>query len=254
MLTDKELKVQGKDLLSPFSEQKVQAIGYDLTAESFYRLDEREVESVDLQPMESIFVKCREHISLPSNIAAHVHLRNSRIRQGLLLTAPVYYPGHKTPVYFRITNISASQISLGSGSELASITFEKLDQDVDSPYAGTFQMEDQYRGMGSYKDVYSTAMKKVDQKMEELHAAERRIYTNVLSLLAIFVAIFSIINVNVSLVGNSSVGLQTLLVFNLCTLGAIGFLITIARTQLCSKLVIGISLCLLIIAICVAAM
>ena len=76
--------------------------------------------------------------------------------------------------------------------------------------------------------------------MEELHAAERRIYTNVLFLLAIFVAIFSIINVNVSLVGNSSVGLQTLLVFNLCTLGAIGFLITIARTQLCSKLVIGI--------------
>ena len=104
------------------------------------------------------------------------------------------------------------------------------------------------------KDVYSTAMKKVDLKMEELHVAERRIYTNVLSLLAIFVAIFSIINVNVSLVGNSSVGLQTLSVFNLCTLGAIGFLITTARTQLCSKLVIGISLCLLIIAICVAAM
>ena len=40
MLTDKELKKQGNTLLSPFREECVQAIGYDLTTECFYSADE----------------------------------------------------------------------------------------------------------------------------------------------------------------------------------------------------------------------
>ena len=46
-----------------------------------------------------------ELIHLPSTLVARVMLRNSRIRQGLSLDAPLYFPGHSTRVFFRVTNI-----------------------------------------------------------------------------------------------------------------------------------------------------
>ena len=229
MLTDRQIRALGEQLIVPFDEQKVQAIGYDLTSETFYRLDEKEVAFIELHPMESVFVRCKETISLPSNLAAKVVLRNSRIRQGLMLTAPVYYPGHNTPVFFRITNVSASVIELKSGCGLATIMFEALSEDVEKPYDGTFQQEKQYVGMGSYKDVYKSAMSQASRKIDELKSVEKSIYTNVLALLAIFVGVFSVINVNVSMVSGKEPNLTTIVVWNLCTLGAIAFLISLTR-------------------------
>ena len=254
MLTDRQIKAQGPQLLgSSFNEQQVQAIGYDLTSETFYRLDEKEVQIIELQPMESVFVRCRENISLPNNMAAKVVLRNSRIRQGLLLTAPVYYPGHQTPVFFRITNISASEITLKAGCGLATIMFEPLSEDVQHPYNGTFQQEKQYVGMGSYKDVYQSAMSRASQKIDELKSTERNIYTNVLALLAIFVAVFSVINVNVSLVNAGDPNLTKLVVWNLCTLGAVGFLISLTKSTGFSKIGIAASIVLLLVALFLVA-
>ena len=253
MLTDRQIKAQGEQLIAPYDAQRVQAIGYDLTSETFYRLDEKEVQVIDLQPMESVFVRCKENISLPNNTAAKVVLRNSRIRQGLLLTAPVYYPGHQTPVFFRVTNVSASAITLKTGCGLATIMFELLDEDVEHPYDGTFQQEKQYVGMGSYKDVYKSAMSQASQKIDELKAAEKNIYTNVLALLAIFVAVFSVINVNVSIVNSGDADLVKLVVWNLCTLGAVGFLVSLTKTPNFSKIGMAASAFLLLVALCLVA-
>jgi deoxycytidine triphosphate deaminase len=253
MLTDRQIKAQGTRLLSPYNEQQVQAIGYDLTSETFYRLDEKEVSFVELQPMESVFVRCKENISLPDNMAAKVTLRNSRIRQGLLLTAPVYYPGHKTPVFFRVTNVSASEITLKQGCGIASIMFEQLSEDVEHPYNGTFQQEKQYIGMGTYKDVYKSAMSRAAQKIDELKSTEKNIYTNVLALLAIFVAVFSVINVNVSLANAGDPDLTKLVVWNLCTLGAVGFLVSLTKTSGFSKFGMCASAILLIVALLMVA-
>ena len=253
MLTDRQIKAQGERLIRPYDEQKVQAIGYDLTSETFYRLDEKEVPFIELQPMESVFVRCKENISLPNNMAAKVTLRNSRIRQGLLLTAPVYYPGHQTPVFFRITNVSASTITLKVGCGLATIMFEQLSEEVEHPYDGTFQQEKQYVGMGTYKDVYKSAMSQASQKIDELKATEKNIYTNVLALLAIFVAVFSVINVNVSLVNAGDPNLIKLVVWNLCTLGAVGFLVSLTKAHEFSKTGIFASICMLVVALALVA-
>lgn len=77
-------------------------------------------------------------------------LRNSRIRQGLHLDAPLYLPGHETIVYYRVTNFSGRAITLKEGDGIAAITFEELPEPVDSPYSGGFQKEMKFSGMGKY--------------------------------------------------------------------------------------------------------
>ncbi len=164
ILIDQKIKEIGASVISPYNEALVQAIGYDLTAKNFIVCEGAEVDHIVLGAMESVFVQCKETIKLPNDLCAFIHLRNSRIRQGLLLTAPVYHPGHETPVYFRVTNVSSQAISLSEGDSLATIMFESLDNAVQSPYAGTFQKEEQYRGMGSYGEAYTNAIVKAVKK------------------------------------------------------------------------------------------
>lgn len=223
MLSDGKIKELGKSVISPYQEEKVQAIGYDLTSDSFYTTEGTETKAVALEPMQSVFVQCKETIALKNDMTAQVVLRNSRIRQGLMLTAPVYHPGHTTPVFFRVTNVSGQVIQLHSGDGIATVMFDKLDAPVLQPYQGTFQNEDKYRGMGDYKDPYSRNMHEAEDKWKDIKGLERSIYSTVLAIMAIFIAAFSIININVSMVhGDDS--LATILIFNLCTLGAFSLL------------------------------
>ena len=126
--------------------------------------------------------------------------------------------------------------------------FEKLDGPVDAPYRGAFQMEDQYRGMGSYKNLYASDMRKIDKKMDDLRGLEKHIYTNVLTMMAVFVAVFSIINVNVSLVKDAS-SLLTLVVSNLCTIGAIGFLVSTVRSSSANRGILALSAAAIVLSI-----
>lgn len=96
--------------------------------------------------MVSVFVQCEEEIALPADITATIQLRNSRIRQELILTAPRYYPGHCTPVYFRVTNFSDEAVRLAAGDGIATIIFERLKYPVDHPYDGKFQHETKFAG------------------------------------------------------------------------------------------------------------
>lgn len=57
-------------------------------------------------------IKCNEKIKIPNNMVGKVVDKNSRIRQGLLTTSPVYQPGHETYIYFRIQNVSENIITL----------------------------------------------------------------------------------------------------------------------------------------------
>lgn len=156
MLVDGEIIKIGEKLISPFKEENVQAVGYDLTSHVYWTADGVELDHIELGPMQSVFVQCKETIALPDNMTAQVFLRNSRIRQGLLLTAPLYQPGHKTPVYFRVTNVGGHVVPLKSGDGLAILIFEALGASVDRPYQGTFQNEGKYRGMGDYAELYAS--------------------------------------------------------------------------------------------------
>ena len=164
ILSDKQICEYRDALIHPFSKDAVQSIAYDLQTESFANEPGNERIEFSLQPGESVFVKSKEEIKLPADIVGKVILRNSRIRQGLLLTAPVYHPGHHTKVFFRLTNVSKQNITLDNQTGIASIMFEKLETEVEHPYEGTFQEEFNFSGMGAYSSVLSGEMSDIEKK------------------------------------------------------------------------------------------
>ena len=153
ILYDKLLIEQGKDIISPFDTERVTNIAYDLTAESFSTVPYEEQSSVTLNPGDCVHVKSVEEIKLPEDMICWVQLRNSRIRQGLSLDAPIYQPGHHTKVFFRLINNSGQELTLKEGDGIASIILERLGGKVQKPYSGAFQNEFNYSGMSDYESV-----------------------------------------------------------------------------------------------------
>lgn len=231
ILADKQIRTLGERLIVPFASDQVQNICYDLTTEAFCSAPGSETDEITLAPGDSVFVKTEERIILPGNMVGIVCLRNSRIRQGLDLKAPIYQPGHDTKIFFRLTNISHQAIQLDCGKGIASIMFEELSVEVEQPYNGTFQSEFEFKGMGAYTSSLSKDMTNIAEKVDHVKSIEKSIYGNVLALMAIFVAIFSLINVNISLTVQN-VGAKILLTMNFATVGSIGFLVAVINTVL----------------------
>ena len=221
-------KIRSCSLIQNSTPSNVQSMLYDLTAEKFIeRVDSvnQEHSHFMLLPHQSIVVATKEIINLPNNMIGHVVGKNSRIREGLLVESPVYQPGHQqTRVYFRITNLSNSGIRLNSGSSYASIIFEELSVTPDHSYTGSFQGEIDYSHLGDYNTQYSREISAVEKKLDEFKNLEKSIYGNVITLLTVFIAIFSIVNVNVELANGNSQNWANLLLFNLCTVGSISLL------------------------------
>lgn len=195
-LNDKDIKkLIGEGVLSGADASTVGQISCDLQTESFFT-NAGKSDSATLAPGESVFVSCVECINLPDNLTATVLLRNSRIRQGLSLDAPLYFPGHKTRLFFRITNVSAETICLDKGNGIAQVVFESVSDHVSSPYGGVFADEFDYKGLADYSDIFAEDIKKIDERKSEVKGIEKRIYANVLALFAVFAAIFTLVNVN----------------------------------------------------------
>lgn len=210
-------------------------IGYDLRTKAFYG-DDGEHTSKVLLPGESVMVSAEEIICLPNDMVAIVHDRNSRIRQGLSVTAPIYQPGHKTRAFFRLTNISENEVQLSSEERYAMIVFEKLSDPADKPYSGTFKDEiGDYTGLSGYKKAYERQIRQLDKKADDVKEIEKSIYANVLAILAVFVAIFSLISTNVKLLEDEST-LRSFVGYNLITVGGISFLLTLLRTTILNDL------------------
>lgn len=141
MLSDEGIVGLIKDgVIEGAVEENVGPVSYDLVTRSFYDRTGLH-QSFDLAPGDSVFVACEEVINLPSDLSARVLLRNSRIRQGLSLDAPVYFPGHRTRVFFRVTNVSARSINLNRSKGIAQIVFDRVDGTVMHPYSGAFSDE-----------------------------------------------------------------------------------------------------------------
>lgn len=189
-------------------------VSYDLETQSFYR-DGESSKTVVLNPGDSVFVSSVEDVYLTEDIAARVLIKNSRLRQGLTLDAPLYFPGHETKLFFRVTNISSDLISLDTDKGIAQVIFEQVD-DVERPYDGAFSGEFSFKGLADYTDIYKSEIEKIDQKKDELKSMEHRLYANILALMAIFAAIFTLVNINAGALGSGSVGIVTV---NLIVLG-----------------------------------
>lgn len=221
-LTDKKIKeLMRAGVLLNAEEYNVDLVHYDLRTEYFCRKEDKHMLDVCLKPGDSVFVQSVEIINLPKDMLARVILRNSRIRQGLSIEAPVYFPGHNTKVFFRVTNVSADEITLDTEKGIASIMFEQLEEEPEEKYSGSFQGEMVFSDMASYKDTYKEEIKELKKETDKLENMESRLYANVITILTVFVGIFSLINVNVSAAYTEAFTTAKLIVFNLATVGSV---------------------------------
>lgn len=120
------------------------SVAYDLTVKNVCWVDEKgthQEESRSLKRGESVFVSSEEILNIPNNMIDIIILRNSSIRMGLDIAAPVYQPGHRTRAFVRITNIAGGNGIIKAGDSIFSIMFNRLSADVTHPYNGQFQDE-----------------------------------------------------------------------------------------------------------------
>lgn len=208
------------EIIKGADEEGVGPVCYDLTTKCFYLDEGVEAASAVLNPGDSVFVGSKEIIDLPSDIACRVILKNSRIREGLSLDAPLYFPGHKTRVFFRVTNVSANRISLGVEKGIAAISFERLEGPASSTYTGAFSDEFDFSGMASYSNVYAREIEKIENVEADLKSVEKRLYANVITILSILIGAFALINVNFGSV-SEGISVPWLVVVDLCTVGGV---------------------------------
>jgi hypothetical protein len=170
-----------------------------------------------------VFVESVETVHFDNSTCGIVNIKNSRLRLGLSAEAPVYQPGHKTKIYFRITNLSDQTILLAAGEEYAYIMFEQLIRVPDKTYEGTFQNEFKYTGLANYESMYAEQQRAVKKKLTDLKELEKSIYGNVITIITVFIAVFSLLNINVNLAQNGKTAADFLM-YNSSTLGAVSFL------------------------------
>lgn len=78
--------------------------------------------------------------------------------------------------------------------------------------------------MDDYESSYSKELKKFSDKSDDLlHSLEKNVYTNMLAIMAIFAAIFSLVNVNLMAFMLNATG-SIVIVASLTTIGSFAFL------------------------------
>lgn len=235
-LVDKDiLALINSGLLHNADVTQIGSISYDLRTDYYVQNESDFKHTFELAPRESVFVACVESIDMPVNMIGRIILRNSRIRAGLMLDAPVYQPGHHTRIFFRITNVTEQTMKLTKDSAFASIMFEQLEHAPEHPYQGEFQKELEFKNLGAYRRKYKTELQEYDDKAASLHNMEKNIYGNVITLMSVFIALFSLINVNIELAYAETIEVARMLVFNLTTVGSIAFLVALIRSSLSRK-------------------
>lgn len=164
ILIDKEIKRRHDEIfIENYNEKMVQSISYDLTLDQIITSNEQ-VEEYKLKPYEFVQIKCLEKVHIPNDLIGRVVDKNSRIRQGITITSPVYQPGHETYIFFRIQNISMNVIEIKKGDSIAQIMFEQLSDIPETTYANkidaSFNDEATYRGLGKYQSEYEKRTEK----------------------------------------------------------------------------------------------
>lgn len=186
-LVDCEIKEQHDDLiLQGYDEKNVNPTSYDLTIGSILS-DNGETDSLVLPPNTTVFIKTKEEIHIPDDLCGHIGEKNSRMREGLWVSGPNYFPGHTTFVFLRVRNVSQKEIMIQAGDSIAQISFEKLGTTPDHPYntipSASFNEENAYRGMGKYTSEYEERIKPVLGK-------KNKPYAMILTLMALCLCIF----------------------------------------------------------------
>lgn len=200
ILVDKNIKGRNTEIfVEGYEEKSVNAISYDLHVKEIVG-NKESLNSYVLKPGEIIFIKTIEKIHMPDDLMGRIGEKNSRMRQGLCVSGPHYYPGHETYLYLRVQNISAGTIKVKEKDAIAQIFFEELNEIPEQTYANqpgaAFNNENEYLGLAKYKDEYEERMERIKDASQDLDEKINHIYANILTLMGIFVSVFSLIMVN----------------------------------------------------------
>lgn len=223
ILVDKDIRSyveQRQLILSEFKEENLNGASYDLCVDKVICGDEKELLEYWLEPGEVVFVKTIEKLSIPTDILGRIAEKNSRMRQGLKVDGPHYQPGHVTYAFLRVQNISGSKIKIQQSMKIAQIFFEQLTGAPEVPYSAqvgaSFQNEVTYKGLGNYAREYEKQTSHMIEKaQEDIESASQRIYGNVLALMGIVVAIFSLITINYDAFTNAVIDTKYIIGMNL---------------------------------------
>lgn len=254
----KELAHNGELISSGYEEDRVQAISYDMTVGCVIDKNGAEIDSYDLTPSETVFVKTYEELSIPLDIMGRIAEKNSRMRMGLKVDGPHYYPGHKTYAFLRVHNISEKTITVEKGDSIAQIIFEQLSKKPDVPYSekanASFNEEKKYKGLGNYKDAYSEKIKEsVRKEKEDLEIVSQKIYANVITLMGLLLSVFSLISINYDVYKNANLNFKHVIAINLsisyCILVLMGIILVFLNHAKNKKFLIAYILILVIVAV-----
>lgn len=223
ILVDKDIKervARNELIISEYQKANLNGVSYDLTLDKVLDKNGKEQQEYELEPGETVFIRTREKLSIPTDIVGRIAEKNSRMRQGLKVDGPHYQPGHVTYAFLRVQNMSIHKIRLESGMKIAQIMFEQLTRVPDVPYSAqngaSYQNEVSYVGLGNYKEEYERQTRKaVEKAKEDIEGISQRIYANVLTIMGILVAIFSMLTINYSAFQNATLDARYIMVMNL---------------------------------------
>lgn len=228
ILVDKNIKslaAEKKLIVTGYNENNVKGISYELTADCVYNQDREPVSSFDLKPGDVVYVRTTEEIDIPNDITARVIERNSVMRSGLRVDAPQYIPGHRTFCFLRVQNISDSLFTLQKGFKIAQIMFEELkeipEQTYDKQKDAAFRNESDFIGAGRYQPEYNRLIKKFSNIKEDIEFLKDRIYGNVLTLMGVFVSIFTLVSINIQAFARETVTKSLVITVNLSLISSI---------------------------------
>ncbi len=165
VLVDKnirELVEKNTLIIKGYKPENLGGVSYDLTIDNIIT-EYGEVKEYELKPQEFVMVKTNEELKMPNFLVGKVGEKNSLLRTGLFVSAPVYHPGHQTYVFLRVYNLSKKNITLKSDFKIAQIFFETLteipDETYDKKKDASFNNEDKYLGYGKYDELYKSILK-----------------------------------------------------------------------------------------------
>ena len=233
-LSGKTLKneIVNNSVIDGFCDKNFGISSYDLRIQKIIKSKtHEELDKYELKSGEVVFISTIENIDLPDDMIAMITPRNSCIRMGLDIAAPVYQPGHHTKIFVRVENMSDNEIMLSAEDSICSCMFYQLKEKVDKPYNGTFSREFNYTDSGEFHDIKIPKAIEIEKKIESIENAEKGIYSTVITLMTIFIGIFSLINLNVNFL-SKEVDVAYLLVYNLTSLGSIFALVSLISSVL----------------------
>lgn len=149
VLSDNEIRalVETEQLLTPFDEDRLQAVSYDISSGDVIvayqvfnssvdlrnneqiRLATREVnisKGYHIKPGEYILVKTREKFHIPANLTAHVRPRTTFTKIGLLLSAQHMNPNFTGYLYLGLYNATPNIIDIYPDLTIGQMVFEEV--------------------------------------------------------------------------------------------------------------------------------